>query len=1269
MASLLHHLCLLLPFLPLSIFAQNNRNISQGDSFTAKRDTASWVSSPSGEFAFGFYRLPVPDTQLFLLAIWFDQIPEKTVVWFANRTNPVQRGSKVELTNDGSLVLYDHRGNVAWRAGGQISGRGRATSAAMRDTGEFVLTDISQYIWGSFLAPTDTILPDQVLELNSELRSRLTDTDFSIGRFMFRLLPGGNLVLRTISLNSEHEYEDYYSSGTDGYGYQLVFNQSGYIYIERRNEGPFNLTQPTNMVSYTGFYQRATLDSDGVFRQYIYPKEYPNDGGWKQAWTVMLSLPPDICNSGDVTIGSGICGFNSYCELDEDQRPVCKCPPGYSYLDQKYTFYGCKQDFAPQSCESGDSDAEKQFELKEMPYTNWPQCDYECLSPVNEDECREYCMNDCLCDVAVFSGTQCWKKKIPLSNGRRGRETRGKVLIKVAKSNHSSIPSLFPPDVSQRERDQSTKILIGSLLLGSSLFLNFLFLSAISVAVFFLYNRRELKHKLESSSFGMNLRSFTYKELEQVTDGRLDLLVENGQDALSDARRLERFVMVALWCIQDEPSLRPTMKTVTQIFLSCRILPAMSSHSNLLFLFLALLPLSSIAQTSNNISLGASLSSADENAPWVLSPNGDFAFGFYRLLDKKDLFLLAIWYAKIPQNTVIWSANGDNPVQKGSKVELTSDGELVLNDHQGQEIWKPSPQAVNASNGRVTSAAMLDTGNFVLKGSLNISYFWQTFNEPTDTILPTQVLEFSGKLSSRLTESNFSNGRFQLRLLNDGNLVLNTIGFPTERANDAYYVSNTYGSGFRVLFNESGYISILRRDGSLLNITQTSTGSPMDFYYRATLDFDGVFRQYRYPKPKQRNGETAENWSIISSIPRPTEICRVTPSKEGSGICGFNSYCRVGNNEERHTCECPDGYSFFDPNDKYKGCKQDHAVELRQACDLDKQRMGDVFEMIPIENTNWPLSDSELLTPYDEAQCSKACLEDCLCAVAISGGGCWKKKLPLSNGRMDPGEVGKALIKVLKQDRTQAGKRKKDQGSLILAGSILLGCSAFLNFLFLLGIPLSIYFSFHKKLLKAQPDSSMLAMNLRSFTYMELEEMTDGFKEELGRGSFATNGRLDMLVDHEEEALNDARKLNRLVMVAIWCIQEEPSLRPSMKKVTEMIEGAVEVAVPPDPSSFISKLLGRQLWSLTIWREFEAVVIEAARAEAGAVTKVKVVADLFESMKLYELRLVLSPRPVAAAIETGRAEAGAVTEATVEAVIIEGIRAEAGAVTEACGAL
>ncbi|RWR75812.1 methylsterol monooxygenase 1-1-like protein [Cinnamomum micranthum f. kanehirae] len=75
-----------------------------------------------------------------------------------------------------------------------------------------------------------------------------------------------------------------------------------------------------------------------------------------------------------------------------------------------------------------------------------------------------------------------------------------------------------------------------------------------------------------------------------------------------------------------------------------------------------------------------------------------------------------------------------------------------------------------------------------------------------------------------------------------------------------------------------------------------------------------------------------------------------------------------------------------------------------------------------------------------------------------------------------------------------------------------------------------------------------------------------------------------------------------------------------------------------------------------IWREFEVVVIEAGRAEAGAVTEATVVADLFESMKLAELRLVLSPRPAGAAIEASQAEAGAVTEATVVADLFKSMK-------------
>ncbi|KAL6347802.1 hypothetical protein AAG906_026331 [Vitis piasezkii] len=46
-------------------------------SLLASDGSSSW-KSPSGDFAFGFR--PLADGSLFLLAIWFEKIPERTIV-------------------------------------------------------------------------------------------------------------------------------------------------------------------------------------------------------------------------------------------------------------------------------------------------------------------------------------------------------------------------------------------------------------------------------------------------------------------------------------------------------------------------------------------------------------------------------------------------------------------------------------------------------------------------------------------------------------------------------------------------------------------------------------------------------------------------------------------------------------------------------------------------------------------------------------------------------------------------------------------------------------------------------------------------------------------------------------------------------------------------------------------------------------------------------------------------------------------------------------
>ncbi|PNX82649.1 G-type lectin S-receptor-like serine/threonine-protein kinase, partial [Trifolium pratense] len=196
-----------------------------------------------------------------------------------------------------------------------------------------------------------------------------------------------------------------------------------------------------------------------------------------------------------------------------------------------------------------------------------------------------------------------------------------------------------------------------------------------------------------------------------------------------------------------------------------------------------------VAQTKSTIAIGDSFTAQTSNSTWLLSPSGDFAFGFIPLKNTPDLFLLSIWYAKISENTVVWYANGDSPAPQGSKVELTADDGLVLTSPNGDTLWNTTA----VLSGRVFRGVFNDTGNFVLEDG-SFKPLWETFKFPCDTLLPSQVLEIDGNLSSRFKETNFSKGRFELHLQKDGNLVMHSINLPSGHANENYYESKTSGS-------------------------------------------------------------------------------------------------------------------------------------------------------------------------------------------------------------------------------------------------------------------------------------------------------------------------------------------------------------------------------------------------------------------------------------------------------------------------------------------
>ncbi|KAE8667302.1 S-locus lectin protein kinase family protein [Hibiscus syriacus] len=150
-----HSVCCFLIFFSKASTATDT--ISPSESLT---DGMTLVSN-GGSFALGFFS-PDSSTNRYL-GIWYNNIPMQTVVWVANRVNPVNDSTGVlKIESSGRIVLQVQNITAVWSTNRTASVENPVLQ--LLDSGNLVVRDGNdgnpeKYLWQSFDYPSDTMLP------------------------------------------------------------------------------------------------------------------------------------------------------------------------------------------------------------------------------------------------------------------------------------------------------------------------------------------------------------------------------------------------------------------------------------------------------------------------------------------------------------------------------------------------------------------------------------------------------------------------------------------------------------------------------------------------------------------------------------------------------------------------------------------------------------------------------------------------------------------------------------------------------------------------------------------------------------------------------------------------------------------------------------------------------------------------------------------------------------------------------------------------------
>nr|GMD05209.1 receptor-like serine/threonine-protein kinase SD1-7 isoform X1 [Ipomoea batatas] len=364
-------------------------------------------------------------------------------------------------------------------------------------------------------------------------------------------------------------------------------------------------------------------------------------------------------------------------------------------------------------------------------------------------------------------------------------------------------------------------------------------------------------------------------------------------------------------------------------------------------------------ESSATLSLGQSLSPGQS----LISPGGKFELGFFSPGNSSNAYV-GIWYANISVQTVVWVLNRDNPILNSSSnaTLVLSGANLQLYNDARELIWFTN---VSSTVSNTTQAMLLDTGNFVVKN--DVFTYWQSFDYPTNTLLPGMKFGFdetNGKnitLSSWRSKNQPGTGLFSLLMDPSGNGEF----FIRKNSSQTFWRSGPWdGEGFLFIPRGLGSNTLnFSYDGKyvLFNAGNDSIIS------RIVMTPSGIMELLVW-------SESTKNWVFFLSI--PSDTC------EQSGVCGHYGICDISSSP---ICKClpyfePKSNKYWDLGDFSGGCERKRPLH----CNSNE---GGEDGFLIMRNVKWPASSQPLELGSTE-MCKILCSYNCSCnAFAYSSSG------------------------------------------------------------------------------------------------------------------------------------------------------------------------------------------------------------------------------------------------------------------------------------------